>query len=372
MPEKAGTIYRNAVIFSIPQSLALIVIGLLVIPLVLKGEFAHVISLSLIYLISIPLSLIAEIHTGILQGLLWMKRHSLQRILPAMFYTLGLLALFGYGEQRFEYLVVLLLLTLFVSSLLGFGLIRETSSQGFWLKREFMKKMLAFGLKTQAADAAQALNFRLDQLVISIFLSPENLGYYVVAVTLAGLVVPLSNAIGIVILPDMASTAVDDQVHRLAAILRKSFLVLPALSVVLIASIPWLLPMFFGASFRPTVLPAQILLVGSVFLGMSHVLAEGLRGINRHDIPIMAEIFSLIATVLLLYLLLPRYGITGAAVASVIAYATTFFIMVFYMVTRAGLKYRALFPTVADWKTLWGVMSFQDWRRKGVSDILRA
>jgi Na+-driven multidrug efflux pump len=86
----------------------------------------------------------------------------------------------------------------------------------------------------------------------------------------------------------------------------------------------------------------------------------------------MAEIFSLIATVLLLYLLLPRYGITGAAVASVIAYATTFFIMVFYMVTRAGLKYRALFPTVADWKTLWGVMSFQDWRRKGVSDILRA
>jgi hypothetical protein len=96
-------------------------IGLLVTPLALKREFAHVIPLSLIYLISIPLSLIAGIHTGILQGLLWMKRHSLQRILTAMFYTLGPLALFGYGEHSFESLVVLLLLTFAVFSLLGSG-----------------------------------------------------------------------------------------------------------------------------------------------------------------------------------------------------------------------------------------------------------
>ena len=73
---------------------------------------------------------------------------------------------------------------------------------------------------------------------------------------------------------------------------------------------------------------------------------------DRPGVPALAQVISLIATALLLSLLLPRYGIIGAAIASVIAYGSTFLIMVAYLTACLKVNIRNLFPTSADWKEL--------------------
>src|SRR5262245_25191303 len=145
-PQQVAKIYTNALALAVIQCLVLIVVGFVLIPIALRREFAHVIPLALVFLLSIPLSLNAGIHMGILQGLLWMKQHSLLRMIPAGVYMLGLLLLGGLGKDNLGILVGLLLLTLFLSCLLGVWFIRDKIKGDLRNDRGPLKAMLAYGL----------------------------------------------------------------------------------------------------------------------------------------------------------------------------------------------------------------------------------
>jgi enterobacterial common antigen flippase len=368
-PQQIGKIYANALALAVIQCLVLVIVGLVVIPIALRGEFAHVIPLGLVFLASIPLSLYAGIHMGILQGLLRMKQHSLLRVIPTGIYMLGLLLLFVHGKDNLRLLVGLLLLPLFVACFLGLWFIRDTIRGDLSPDRGFLKTLLGYGLKTQLANSTQSLNLRLDQLIMSAFLSPQNLGYYAVAVTLSRAINPLSSAVGIVTLSDVASQEGNEHGGRVVVTLRITFVILVLLAVMLIMLMPWLLPLLLGREFMPASIPAQVLVVGSIFLGMNDVLAGGLRGMNRPGLPALAELCSLGMTALLLYFLLPRYGIMGAAVASVAAYATTFGIMAAGLAKHSRLCLRTFFPTTSDFRAILEGIPLQAWRRAVASAI---
>jgi O-antigen/teichoic acid export membrane protein len=358
-PEEGAKVYTNALTLSVFQSLLLVTVGLLIIPWALEGQFAHVMHLCMFYLISIPLSLVAGINAGFLQGLLRMREHSIVRTVPSVVYMVGLLVFFASGINNLGILVFWLLFILFISILVGASSIWKIIGKDFALDRHLLRHMVGYGLKTQAANSMQTFNLRLDQLIMSIFLLPQSLGYYVVAVTIAGAVQPLCSAVGTIALPDVASREAGSQAQRVTAILRCTFLILVPLIGLLILLMPWLVPLAFGPAFDPAIFPAQVLAIGGLFLGMNSVLTEGLRGMNRPGTAAGAELGSLATTVLLLYFLLPRYGITGAAVASVIAYATTFVIMAVCLAKQSELGIRALLPTGGDLKALLAAASFR-------------
>ena len=83
------------------------------------------------------------------------------------------------------------------------------------------------------------------------------------------------------------------------------------------------IPFLFGAAFAPSIVPAIILLCGTVLLSCNYVLSDGLRGLGRPLIPTIGEVAGLVVTLIALYLLLPRWEILGAAWASVFSYGTT-------------------------------------------------
>jgi O-antigen/teichoic acid export membrane protein/SAM-dependent methyltransferase len=343
-------VYANSLLLGVLQCLVLVPIAILVIPKVLSHQFAHVIPLSLVYVTAVPLSLIAGIHIGILQGLGRMEEYNLQRILPAILYLLGLLVFFIRGKTTLGSVVGLLLLSLLCSSLLGFRfVVREGAGTYFGpVDRTLLREMLGYGFKTQLTQAAYVLNLRLDQLILSLLLPPKLLGYYAVAATFSGMLLPFSQAIGTVTLPDTASRDKDSGVKRVVAILRVSFLITLVLALGLVVSTAWLLPFLFGVSFRPAITPARILMFGAVLLGMNHVLTQGLLGLNRPGVPALAQTISLGAMVILLPTLVPRFGITGAAITSDVTYLVTFVVLWFHLARHSRLSLRALWPSAGD------------------------
>ena len=66
-----------------------------------------------------------------------------------------------------------------------------------------------------------------------------------------------------------------------------------------------------------------MLVLGSAFSGFNLTLQAGLQGLGRPWDVLMAELSGLAMTVPALALLLPAYGIMGAAVASLAAYSVT-------------------------------------------------
>ena len=78
----------------------------------------------------------------------------------------------------------------------------------------------------------------------------------------------------------------------------------------------WLLVFLYGEEFTNSAEPFKILLLGMVFSAMSQLFSIMLFSKGKNNITLIANSVGLIATVFLDVLLIPKYGIIGAAVAT--------------------------------------------------------
>jgi O-antigen/teichoic acid export membrane protein len=206
----------------------------------------------------------------------------------------------------------------------------------FHLSASLFQKVFSYGIKTQVGSIAAQTNLRADQAIMSIILTPSQLGLYVVAVSISGVLSPLMSALAVVILPrtthassDVTGALIVARHVKLACLLS-----LPVL-IVSVALMPWVLPAFFGRGYSGAILSARILVIAGLFQGLNAVLGNSLRGLGRPALPAVAEGIGMLVTLALLFLLLPRFGIVGAAIASFFAYLLVA-VGEFALVARAG------------------------------------
>src|SRR5205085_7128467 len=92
---------------------------------------------------------------------------------------------------------------------------------------------------------------------------------------------------------------------------------------------PVLVPFAFGHAFSGAVAAAQVLVLGQAILGISHVLSEISRGLERPAVPAVTEGLGAIAAVVALPTVVPHFGLVGAAVATTTIYLAISLIMYF-------------------------------------------
>jgi O-antigen/teichoic acid export membrane protein len=178
-----------------------------------------------------------------------------------------------------------------------------------------------YGMSTALAGAPMLVNFRLDQLVLSVTVSSAALGSYAVAVSLSVLASPVSLAFGYIAFPTVASTRTTEEQNQVArTALIGAALTAAAITFPLAALSPWFVPLFFGEGFDEVVTLLWIMAPAAVVLILNQVSEEILRGKGRPLAPAIAEGVGAVATVALLLILVPSFGTTGAAIASLVSY----------------------------------------------------
>jgi O-antigen/teichoic acid export membrane protein len=183
--------------------------------------------------------------------------------------------------------------------------------------------MLRFGLPSALTSLPQTINLRFDQLLIIALLPARSLGLYVVAVAWSGAVAPMLSAVASVLFPHVsAERDTDRQGHLLGAALQGGALVAAATSVVFMLLAPIGLPLVFGARFAPSIPSALVLVPAGAILAWAGIAEEGLRGLGRPTIVLVAEVGAALVTLAALPILLHALGIFGAAVASLLGYTT--------------------------------------------------
>ncbi len=209
----------------------------------------------------------------------------------------------------------------------------------FHLSVDLIPKLLSYGIKAQLSGLAAQTNLRLDQAVMSLFLIPEKLGQYVIAVSISGILGPFMNALATVILPRTAYASSNlIGAVAIAKHIRNAVLFSSPLLIVWSVLMPWIIPAFFGKGYAPAVIPAQVLVLAGLFQGLNIILGNGLRGLGRPGFPAVAEAAGMAVTVALLYALLPVLGILGAAVTSVFAYLTVTIVQFSLVARTAEMK----------------------------------
>lgn len=184
-----------------------------------------------------------------------------------------------------------------------------------------VKPMLRYAVPLFIATLPQTLNTRFDQLLIANIEAADQLGLYAVSVSWAGLGLPLMAAIGSVLFPRLAAMEPGVARATLARASRAGVVIAVVIAVVSAVSAPALVPRLFGSSFAvPLALPL-LLAVATSLLGLNDLIEEGLRGLGEARSVLVGEVAGLGVTVPILFALVPTFGITGAAVASLAGYA---------------------------------------------------
>ncbi len=197
--------------------------------------------------------------------------------------------------------------------------------------------LLRYGLPSMLSSVPRELNTRANQLVMAAFLAPQTLGLYVVAVAWGGLPGLVTSSFAQLAFPRLAALQDPEQQRAyLQLTLRMSVLIGMVLGLGAIVMAPLLIPLVYGQDFV-TAVPAALILVGAGFLSsLNNVIQESFRGMGMPKWPMVAEVVGLVSTVCLLPALLPRFGLIGAAIASLVSY--TLVLLVFLSVLAWKVK----------------------------------
>ena len=171
-------------------------------------------------------------------------------------------------------------------------------------------QLIGFGSRLWIGSLAGVLLSRLDQVLITPLAGIRELGYYVIAVSVAEAALLANNAVRDVTLSaDSASS--DDR--RLGASARVSFLVSLVFGGALVSSLWWWFPLLFGDEFAPAMAVTAILICAAVFGVPGSVAGAGLVARGRPGLRSSALAFAAVVNVILLLLLTPSLGALGAA-----------------------------------------------------------
>lgn len=193
---------------------------------------------------------------------------------------------------------------------------------------ELFRDMIRYAAKAFAAQVAQFLNYRVDIWIVQVFLGAAALGLYSLAASLATMLWILPRSASRVLMPYVAAEEEGAPVAEVARISRLFFLATAAIAVVAALTVEHWIGLLYGAEFVGAGPAFVVLLVGSVPFSLSVVLAATLSGMNRLEENLVASFAGLVVTVVLDLILIPRYGIAGAAWASSASYLVTTVVVV--------------------------------------------
>jgi O-antigen/teichoic acid export membrane protein len=189
------------------------------------------------------------------------------------------------------------------------------------INKQFTSSSVRFGLKSYLQNLFGALNYRLDIYLLAFFLAPEQVAFYAIAVSVAEVAWYIPNTVGLVLYPRLSNTP-HEEIHAITAKVCRSTVTVTFVIVVVIGAAGWLLvPAVYGTAYQASVLPLLILMPGVVFMAIYKVLTRNFTSRDRQQVSILAAFLAMLANIGLNLLLIPLWGVVGAAFSSTLSYS---------------------------------------------------
>jgi O-antigen/teichoic acid export membrane protein len=199
--------------------------------------------------------------------------------------------------------------------------------------------MLRYGLRLYPAGLTTFLSYRADVFLLSALLGdPVAIGLYAVAVSLAEITFQVPDSVATILYPRVAGSERADADRAVPAMARTSLLVTILAAVALIPLV-WLAIRTVLPAYEGSLLPFVILLPGTVALGLSKVLSGYISGLGLPGPVSVIAVTALAVNLVANLILIPRLGIPGAALASLISYSIHAALTIGLASRLAGARY---------------------------------
>ena len=287
-------------------------------------------------LVLLPFVLLQGFFSAVLQAEERFREYNFQQVAPTVLGLVGMaIALVWLRTGLAGAIVIQTLVVVGVTVWLALRVHRTAPLRLTW-RPELARDMMTFGSKSYLQTLASTLHFRIDQYMIGFLLDPVQVGFYAVATNLALLLLRISDATGTVLYPRLAAAGERDAHAQTSAVCRHTLFitVLVALGYELFGGLA--IRLLFGERYAAAVLPMRLMLPGIVMISLYLILTRNFTSRNRQEVNIVAAGAALAINVGLNWILIPRWGIAGAAVSTAVSYSTAALILLVVFARESG------------------------------------
>jgi O-antigen/teichoic acid export membrane protein len=218
--------------------------------------------------------------------------------------------------------------------------VRRVSPFGLRWDGSIGRGTLEFGAKSYLQTVAAHLHYRIDMYLIAFFLNPAQVAFYSIAVNITNPILQIPDAIGTVVFPKLAGASDAGAQARTAVTCRHTLFatILAAAFYAVVGSSA--LTIFYGDRYAPAIRPMLVMLPGIIMISLYQILTRNFTSQNRQQVNIVAAGLALGVNLSLNLVLIPRFGIVGAAVSTAVSYtlAASMLLIVFVRESEAGLR----------------------------------
>lgn len=340
--DRAGRYLGTSLVLTLGASVAFVVVGWLLMPWLLSAQSPGAVTAARWFLLQVPIGAVLNLMARPLRGVGDIRGWNYLRISHNLMWLVVLIGGVIHGHPTARSLSLALVLGRAAMIPFTFLVVRHRMSRRVEIDPTLARPLLRYGLPNVLAVLPNVLNVRLDQLLMAYFLPARDLGLYVVAVSWSQVSSPALLALGTVLFPRVAEADKDRRQELAARGMRIGLLVAVALAIVALPLTEVAIPVLFGDEYRDAVNVGLILVLAAAAAGTNGIQQEALRGLGRPTAVLYSQLCGLSVTVVGLAVLLSRWGIQGAAVASLLGYTTIAIVLVFVGAQATAMPWHAL------------------------------
>lgn len=296
----------------------------------------------LFLLIAFGLRRISTLILAALRGLFWFKMYNalmlLNHGLPAIVYgTLLVLTTSGAHELSLLQCFKIILLIEIVLAMSGVFFLWQKKMISFSTGyADYLKPISSLSFKSLLSSSGHFLNKRLDVWFVQFYKGTAMLGQYGLATQVTNFISDAMTPFNQVLIPYIAEAPPEQHRGIVARTARLNISIAVSAAAGIICTSWLFIPILFGKAFAEAIPATQILAIGIIFISQRLVFTGYFKAINQMQYPMKASWAGVIMTIGLDFLLIPTYGIIGAAWATAIAYATTSVYLVYMAQKKLG------------------------------------
>lgn len=333
----------NNLFLNLLIGLGTVLIGLIIVFFFSDAFFPGVEEIYLLLaLFLVPLILLFDLGCQVLIGLQEIKKYNYFSFLQnGLFLLLLIIFLLGMNFGVTVAIISQILSFILVALFLFLVVKKEAGGIVFLLSRKYLKEIFSYGIKVQLSGIFHFLHYRIDLFLLNIFINPVAVGLYFAATKVAEVFYFLSNSTSTVLFSKMASETDEERINSFTPIVCRNILFITFLGTLILLSLgQWLITFFYSKEFLDSVAPFRILLIGTLVISGWEMLANDFAARGKPILNTYIIGASVLINIVLNILFIPKWGVSGAAIATAVSYFFMFLVTVIVYSRISGNKIR--------------------------------
>jgi len=199
--------------------------------------------------------------------------------------------------------------------------------------------ILRYGSSLHLGNVLLETEYRIDVFILLYFLSATAVGIYSIGTMLAQIIWYISNSVNTVLFPFLSyNINKENKINLLIMTTKYTLLISIIVILSLVFSGEFLIDFFFGNEYEDAYYVFLILSIGIIFDVFAKSLVVWIKSINQPFVVTKISFITLFINIVSNIILIPLFGIYGAAISSSISYGLRSLIYLIYFIKQTHIS----------------------------------